>query len=101
MGYLLVWRAQGAGRLHLFAVFGVAAAFLVVLAWGLAALLERWAVAPGVSHLAASYVVLALSAGGQLLALTLAGLLLGAALVSIVLVRSIARQPVVVGLRQD
>jgi hypothetical protein len=51
--------------------------------------------------MAASYVVLALSAGGQLLALTLAGLLLGAALVSIVLVRSIARQPVVVGLRQD
>jgi ABC-type lipoprotein release transport system permease subunit len=98
---LAVVRAQGAGRLHLFAVFGVAAAFLVVLAWGLAALLERWAVAPGVSHLAASYVVLALSAGGQLLALTLAGLLLGAALVSIVLVRSIARQPVVVGLRQD
>lgn len=98
---LSVVRAQGAGRLHLFAVFGVAAAFLVVLAWGLAALLERWAVAPGVSHLAASYVVLALSAGGQLLALTLAGLLLGAAIVSVLLVRAIARQPVVVGLRQD
>lgn len=98
---LAVVRAQGAGRLHLFAVFGVASAFLVALAWGLAALLERWAVAPGVAHLAASYVVLALSAGGQLLALTLAGLLLGAALVSVVLVRSIARQPVVVGLRQD
>lgn len=98
---LAVVRAQGAGRLHLFAVFGMAAAFLVVLAWGLAALLERWAVAPGVSHLAASYVVLALSAGGQLLGLTLAGLLLGAAIVSVLLVRAIARQPVVVGLRQD
>jgi hypothetical protein len=98
---LAVVRAQGAGRMHLFAVFGVAAAFLVLLAWGLAALLERWAVAPGVAHLAASYVVLALSAGGQLLAFTLAGLLAGAALVAAVLVRAVARQPVVAGLRED
>jgi hypothetical protein len=98
---LAVVRAQGAGRLHLFAVFGVAAGFLVLLAWGLAALLERWAVAPGVAHLAASYVVLALSAGSRLLGLTLAGLLFGAALVSAVLVRVIARQPVVAGLRED
>jgi ABC-type lipoprotein release transport system permease subunit len=98
---LAVVRAQGAGRLHLFAIFGIAAAFLVLLAWGLAALLERWAVAPGVAHLAASYVVLALSAGGRLLGLTLAGLLFGAALVSAVLVRVIARQPVVAGLRED
>lgn len=98
---LAVVRAQGAGRLHLFAVFGVAAAFLVFLAWILAAVLERWAVAPGVSHLAASYVVLALGAGGQLLGLTLAGLLLGAAIVSVLLVRAIVRQPVVVGLRTD
>jgi hypothetical protein len=98
---LAVVRAQGAGWLHLFTIFGVAAAFLVLLAWGLAALLERWAVAPGVAHLAASYVVLALSAGRGLLGLTLAGLLLGAALVSAVLVRVIARQPVVAGLRED
>jgi ABC-type lipoprotein release transport system permease subunit len=98
---LAVVRAQGAGRVHLFAVFGVAAGFLVLLAWGLAALLERWAVAPGVAHLAASYVVLALSAGGRLLGLTLAGLLFGAAIVSAVLVRVIARQPVVAGLRED
>ncbi len=98
---LAVVRAQGAGRLHLFAVFGVAAAFLVLLAWVLAAALERWAVAPGVAHLAASYVVLALSATGQLLVLTLAGLLLGAALVSALLVRAIIRQPVVDGLRAD
>jgi putative ABC transport system permease protein len=98
---LSVIRAQGAGRRHLFAVFGIAAAFLVVLAWALAAALERWAVGPGVSHLAASYVVLVLSAGGQLLALTLAGLLLGAALVSALLVRAIVRQPVVAGLRAD
>lgn len=98
---LAVVRAQGAGRLHLFAVFGVAAAFLVLFAWGLAALLERWVVAPGVAHLAASYVVLALSAGGQLLAYTLAGLLVGAALVAAVLVRVVARQPVVAGLREN
>jgi hypothetical protein len=98
---LAVIRAQGAGRLHLFAVFGVAAAFLVVLAWVLAALLERWAVAPGVSHLAASYVVLDLGAGSPLLGLTLAGLLLGAAIVSTLLVRTIVRQPVVAGLRED
>ena len=98
---LAVVRAQGAGRFHLFAVFGVAAAFLVLLAWILAAALERWAVAPGVAHLAASYVVLALAAGGQLLGLTLAGLLLGAAVVSALLVRSIVRQPVVAGLRAD
>jgi ABC-type lipoprotein release transport system permease subunit len=98
---LAVVRAQGAGRLHLFAVFGVAAAFLVLLAWGLAALLERWAVAPGVAHLAASYVVLALGAGGQLLAYTLAGLLAGAALVAAVLVRVVVHQPVVAGLRED
>jgi ABC-type lipoprotein release transport system permease subunit len=98
---LAVVRAQGAGRLHLFGVFGVAASFLVVLAWGLAALLERWAVAPGVAHLAVSYVVLALSAGGRLLGLTLAGLLLGAAFVSVVLVRVVAHQPVVAGLREE
>jgi hypothetical protein len=98
---LAVVRAQGAGRLHLFAVFGVAAAFLVLFAWALAALLERWVVGPGVAHLAASYVVLALSAGGQLLALTLAGLLVGAALVAALLVRVVARQPVVAGLRED
>jgi ABC-type lipoprotein release transport system permease subunit len=98
---LAVVRAQGAGRLHLFAIFGVAAAFLVLLAWALAAALERWAVAPGVAHLAASYVVLTLSAGGQLLGLTLAGLLLGAAVVSALLVRAIVRQPVVAGLRAD
>lgn len=98
---LAVIRAQGAGRLHLFAVFGVVAGFLVLLAWALAALLERWAVAPGVAHLAASYVVLALAAGGQLLLLTLGGLLLGAAVVSALLVRSILRQPVVTGLRTD
>src|SRR5207302_7749699 len=55
---LAVIRAQGAGRLHLFAVFGVVAGFLVLLAWALAAALERWVVAPGVAHLAASYVVL-------------------------------------------
>ena len=96
---LAVVRAQGAGRLHLFMVFGVAAAFLVFLAWILAAVLERWAVEPGVSRLAASYVVLALSAGDQLLLLTLGGLLLGAAIVSALLVRAIARQPVVAGLR--
>ena len=98
---LAVIRAQGASRLHLFAVFGVAAAFLVLLAWVLAAGLERWAVAPGVAHLAASYVVLALAAGSQLLGLTLAGLLLGAAVVSALLVRAIVRQPVVAGLRAD
>jgi ABC-type lipoprotein release transport system permease subunit len=98
---LAVVRAQGAGRLHLFAVFGVAAAFLVLLAWALAAVLERWVVGPGVAHLAASYVVLALSAGGELLALTLAGLLVGAALVAALLVRVVARQPVVAGLRED
>jgi hypothetical protein len=98
---LAVVRAQGAGRIHLFAVFGVAAGFLVLLAWGLAALLERWAVAPGVARLAASYVVLALSAGGRLLAYTLAGLLAGAALVAALLVRVVARQPVVAGLRED
>jgi hypothetical protein len=67
----------------------------------LAAVLERWAVAPGVAHLAASYVVLALGAGSQLLGLTLAGLLLGAAVVSALLVRAIVRQPVVAGLRSD
>jgi hypothetical protein len=98
---LAVVRAQGAGRLHLFAVFGGAAAFLVLFAWMLAALLERWAVAPGIAHLAASYVVLALSAGGQLLGYTLAGLLAGAALVAVVLVRAVARRPVVAGLRED
>lgn len=98
---LAVIRAQGAGQLHLFAVFGVVAGFLVLLAWALAAGLERWAVAPGVAHLAASYVVLALAAGGQLLLLTLGGLLLGAAVVSALLVRSILRQPVVTGLRTD
>jgi ABC-type lipoprotein release transport system permease subunit len=98
---LAVVRAQGAGRLHLFAVFGVAAAFLVLLAWGVAALLERWLVAPGVSHLAASYVVLALAAGARLVALTLAGLLAGAALVAATLVRVVARQPVVAGLREE
>ncbi len=98
---LAVVRAQGATRFHLFAVFGVAAGFLVVLAWALAALLERWAVAPGVAHLAASYVVLTLSATGQLLILTLAGLLLGAAIVSALLVRAIVRQPVLTGLRAD
>lgn len=98
---LAVVRAQGAGRFHLFAVFGVAAGFLVLLAWALATLLERWVVGPGVSHLAASYVVLGLSAGGKLLVLTLSGLLLGAALVSALLVRAIVRQPVVAGLRAD
>jgi ABC-type antimicrobial peptide transport system permease subunit len=98
---LAVIRAQGAGRLHLFAVFGVVAGFLVLLAWILAAALERWAVAPGVAHLAASYVVLSLSAGGQLLAVTLGGLLLGATVVSALLVRAIVRQPVVTGLRTD
>lgn len=98
---LAVVRAQGAGRLHLFAIFGVAAAFLVFLAWALAAVLERWAVAPGVAHLAASYVVLSLSAGSQLLILTLAGLVLGAAVVSALLVRAIVRQPVLTGLRAD
>lgn len=98
---LAVVRAQGAARSHLFAVFGIAAAFLVVLAWGLAALLERWAVAPGIAHLAASYVVLALAAGGRLVALTLAGLLVGAALVAAALVRVVGRQPVVAGLREE
>jgi ABC-type lipoprotein release transport system permease subunit len=98
---LSVIRAQGAGRLHLFAVFGVAASFLVLLAWILAAGLERWAVAPGVAHLAASYVVLELSAGAQLLGITLGGLVLGAAIVSALLVRAIVRQPVVAGLRAD
>jgi ABC-type lipoprotein release transport system permease subunit len=98
---LAVVRAQGASRLHLFTIFGVAAAFLVVLAWALAALLERWAVAPGVAHLAASYVVLSLGAGRQLLLLTLGGLLLGAAVVSALLVRAIVRQPVLTGLRAD
>lgn len=98
---LAVVRAQGAARSHLFAVFGIAAAFLVVLAWGLATMLERWAVAPGVSHLAASYVVLALAAGGRLVALTLAGLLVGAGLVAAALVRVVGRQPVVAGLREE
>ncbi len=98
---LSVVRAQGAGRLHLFTVFGVAAALLVFLAWILAAVLERWAVGPGVSHLAASYVVLELPAGAQLLLITLAGLLFGAAIVSVLLVRAISRQPVVAGLRAD
>lgn len=98
---LAVVRAQGAGRRHLFAVFMVVAGLVVLLAWALAALLERWAVAPGVAHLAASYVVLTLSAGGQLLALTLAGLLAGAALVAALLVRTVVRQPVVAGLRED
>lgn len=98
---LAVVRAQGAGRLHLFAVFGVASAFLVLLAWALAAMLERWAVAPEVAHLAASYVVLALGARRALLAFTLTGLLAGAALVAGVLVRVVTRQPVVAGLREE
>jgi hypothetical protein len=98
---LAVVRAQGAGRLHLFAVFSVAAVALVLLAWAVATLLERWAVAPEVSHLAASYVVLALGAGGRLVALTLAGLMVGALLVAALLVRVVARQPVVAGLREE
>jgi hypothetical protein len=58
-------------------------------------------VGPGIAHLAASYVVLALAAGGPLLGSTLAALLVGAALVAAVLVRIVARQPVVVGLREE
>lgn len=98
---LAILRAQGAGRLHLFTVFAVAAGSLVVMAGALAAVLERWALAPELARLAASYVVLALGAGAGLIGLTFAGLLAGGAFVAALLVRLVARQPVVVGLRED
>jgi ABC-type lipoprotein release transport system permease subunit len=98
---LAIIRAQGAGRRQLFSVFAGAAAALVLLATGLAAAIERWAIGPVVARVAASYVTLVLTATGGVLGLTFVGMLVGAAIVTVTLVRSVTRQPVVAGLREE
>jgi ABC-type lipoprotein release transport system permease subunit len=98
---LAIVRAQGAAGRHLLSIFAVAAVSLVLLAGGLAVLLERLALAPEIARLAASYVLLALGAGGAVVAYTLVGLVGGALVVAAGVARAVARRPVIEGLRAD
>ncbi len=61
-------------------------------------LLERFALGPSLSRLAANYVTLPLRAGVAEIAITIAGLLLAAAIAVLWVARQAGREPIVTGL---
>jgi ABC-type lipoprotein release transport system permease subunit len=94
-------RACGANVRQLAAVFAGSALPVAALAAPIGIVLERNAVAPVVSQLAASYVSLPLSAGAASIAIVLGGLVVAALAAASWAARAVVRQPVVTGLREE
>jgi len=92
---LAVLRACGAGPGALRRVLAGAALALLVPAALLGVAIERLALGPALSHLAASYVSLPLQAGGEQIGLTAAGLLVAGMIAVAWVSRQAGRAPVV------
>ncbi len=100
-GALSVLRACGASRADLAAVLAGAAAAVAVPAALLAILLERLVLAPLVTRLAASYAALPLRPSALQAGAVAGALALLAVLAALAVARSMVREPVVIGLREE
>ena len=100
-GTLAVLRACGGARADVAAVLTGAALAVAVPAAIVAVGLERFVLAPAVTALAAGYAALPLEPTGLQVAALVAGLLVLAVLAAVLVARSLSREPIVLGLREE
>ncbi len=93
-----VLRACGAGAAGVRRLLAGAVLCMLIPAAVVGVLLERYALGPSLSRLAANYVTLPLRAGPAEIAITIAGLLLAAAVAVLWVARQAGRDPIVNGL---
>ena len=98
---LSIVRACGADRLQMGWIFASGALLVVAVATVLGVLAERLLIGPGVARVAASYITLSLGADATTSALTAAGLVVGALAVAAWTAAVVARDPVIIGLREQ
>jgi hypothetical protein len=100
-GSLAVLRACGAGRREVALVLAGAAGLVVGLAAPVGVVLERVALGPLVSELAADYAALSLAASPAQVAVVLLGLVAVAGVAALWVARRIEREAIVAGLREE